>query len=217
MKKYAFVIMVALLGISLFAFAGDETKQCTINVKGMTCGGCVNAVKSAVSKLQGVQSVAVSLEQGRAEVAYLEGKVSPTALVSAINASGFSAALVQAEEKKYPIDITKEMNLPEGATCLVTNEYDCPVPGYSKVKVVTLNLKPGKKIENFTVPMHAFCHLAKGELSIVTADGKTMTVKEGDRWVDPKGTLYKVIENKGKATVDDVMFMLAEAEQAEKQ
>ncbi len=43
-----------------------------------------------------------------------------------------------------------------------------------------------------------------------------MTVKEGDRWVDPKGTLYKVIENKGKSVAEDTMFMLAETQTEKK-
>lgn len=214
MKRYVALFAVIVLA-TLVAFAGDEPKHSTINVRGMTCGGCVSIVKNAVSKLEGVQQVDVSLEKGVAEITYLPDKLSPNDLLAAIDRMGFSVSLpepTQSEEKKYPIDITKEMGLPQGAKCHVTNEYDCPVPGYSKVKIVKLTLKPGTKIENFTVPMHAFCTEVKGTLTAVTADGKEITVKEGDRWVDPKGTVYKTLENKGKSTVEDVMFMLAEAE-----
>ena len=214
MKKYVVFLALILLAIQL-AFAGDETQKCTLNVKGMTCGGCVSRVRNAVSKLEGVSSVDVSLEKGLAEVTFASDKLTTDDLVAAIEKTGFSASLaepVSGGEKKYPVDITKEMGLTEGAKCQVTNEYDCPVQGYSKVKIVKLTLKPGTKIENFTVPMHAFCTEVKGTLTAVTADGKEMTVKEGDRWVDPKGTVYKTLENKGKSTVEDVMFMLAEAE-----
>lgn len=215
MKKYA-VFLALLVFIVQVSFAQDETKQCRINVKGMTCGGCVSRVKAACLKLDGVTDAKVSLADGIAEVIYASNKLSPNDLVAAIEKTGFSASFTDKPspggEKKYPIDITKEMGLPEGAKCQLTNEYDCPVSGYSKVKIVKLSLKPGTKIENFTVSMHAFCTATKGTLSVVTSDGKQMTVKEGDRWVDPKGTLYKIIENKGKSTAEDVMFMLAEEE-----
>jgi copper ion binding protein len=218
MLRYASLLTILVLVCQL-AVADDETKSVKLNVKGMTCGGCVSRVKNAVSKLEGVQSVDVDLATGRAEVVFASAKLSPTDVISAINKTGFSASLAeepQKPEKKYPVDITKEMGLPEGAKCLETNEFDCPVQGYSKVKIVKLTLEPGTKIENFTVPMHAFCTVVKGTISVVTADGKEMTVKEGDRWIDPKGTVYKVIENKGKSIAEDTMFMLAEAQTEQK-
>jgi copper chaperone CopZ/quercetin dioxygenase-like cupin family protein len=218
MKRYIVLFGMALLYLQL-VFAQEEPKHCTLNVKGMTCGGCVSAVKSTISKLEGVKSVDVDLATGRAEIVYASAKLSPDDVISAINKTGFSASIAeepQKPEKKYPVDITKEMGLPEGAKCHETSEFDCPVQGYSKVKIVKLTLKPGTKIESFTVPMHAFCTLVKGTLSVVTSDGKEMTVKEGDRWVDPKGTVYKVIENKGKSIAEDTMFMLAEAQTEQK-
>jgi copper chaperone CopZ len=94
MKRYIVLFGVALLFLQL-VYAQDEPQRCTLNVKGMTCGGCANRVKNAVSKLGGVQSVDVSLEKGLAEVSYIPAKLSPTDLVDAINKTGFSASLAE--------------------------------------------------------------------------------------------------------------------------
>lgn len=40
----------------------------TFEVKGMTCGHCVNAVTQEVMAIEGVESVSVDLESGRVSV-----------------------------------------------------------------------------------------------------------------------------------------------------
>ncbi len=40
----------------------------TIHIKGMTCGGCVNSVKTVLTKIPGVNSVEVSLDDGKAVI-----------------------------------------------------------------------------------------------------------------------------------------------------
>jgi len=120
------------------------------------------------------------------------------------------------QEKKYPVDMTKDMGLPEGAKLELIGEYESPIPGYAKVQCLRLTLKSGTKVENFTAPAHSFCNLENGQLRVVTLDGKEMTVKAGATWVDPKGFTYKLIHNTGKSDAQDTMFMLLE-EQAKKQ
>lgn len=39
-----------------------------VHIKGMTCGGCVNSVKTVLEKIQGVHAVEVSLENGQATI-----------------------------------------------------------------------------------------------------------------------------------------------------
>ncbi len=39
-----------------------------ISIEGMSCGHCVNHVKEALSELEGVKNVAVSLENKNAEI-----------------------------------------------------------------------------------------------------------------------------------------------------
>ena len=59
----------------------------------MTCGGCVKSVDSAVSQLQGVQSVDVDLEGNKASVTYDASTVAVEAIVEAIEDAGFDASV----------------------------------------------------------------------------------------------------------------------------
>lgn len=214
MKKYIVLLAVIVLAMQL-AFAGDEPTKCTLNVKGMDCGGCVSRVKNAVSKLEGVASVDVNLEKGIAEVSYLPDKVSPNDLIASIEKTGFGATLAepaQGGEKKYPIDITKEMGMPKGNKVELLAEFKSNVAGYERVQVIRHTIQPGVKIENFKIPYNMYCNLEKGRLFAKTPDGKEMTLKAGDRWVDHKGLVYPLLENRGKTPCVDAMFWLIEAE-----
>ena len=114
MKKCCVLLALVLLSIQI-VFAGDDAKQCTLDVKGMTCGACVARVKNAVSRLQGVQTVSISLENGTADVTYLPAKLSPNDLVASIDKTGFVASLsVQQEKKeqKKEIEMGEEMKMP---------------------------------------------------------------------------------------------------------
>lgn len=69
------------------------TETRVINVEGMTCGGCVKSVDSAVSQLQGVQSVDVDLEGNKASVTYDASTVAVEAIIEAIEDAGFDASV----------------------------------------------------------------------------------------------------------------------------
>lgn len=69
------------------------TETRVINVEGMTCGGCVKSVDSAVSQLQGVQSVDVDLEGNKASVTYDASTLAVEAIVEAIEDAGFDASV----------------------------------------------------------------------------------------------------------------------------
>ncbi len=60
-------------------------------VEGMSCGGCVASVTRAVSRLPGVSNVDVSLERKAATVEWDETKIASSAIVSAIEAAGYTA------------------------------------------------------------------------------------------------------------------------------
>lgn len=60
-----------------------------LDVKGMTCGGCVRSVTRVLSALDGVAKVDVSLENASAEVKYDAGKVAVPQMQDAIRAAGF--------------------------------------------------------------------------------------------------------------------------------
>jgi len=61
----------------------------SLNIKGMTCGGCVKSVSSVVQKIAGVSSVEVSLEQNRATISYDPEKANPAQFKSAIEDAGY--------------------------------------------------------------------------------------------------------------------------------
>ena len=64
----------------------------TIKVSGMTCMGCVASVKRVLTAVKGVNSVDVSLDQGRATVNYDAAIAQPAQFKSAIEGAGFSAS-----------------------------------------------------------------------------------------------------------------------------
>ena len=61
----------------------------TLNITGMTCGHCKKAVEEALTKVQGVESVNVNLEQASASI---QGSADLSALISAVKAEGYSAS-----------------------------------------------------------------------------------------------------------------------------
>lgn len=91
---------VALIPAVTPVLAAGQTKQeeskknatCTLNVAGMTCGGCAAAVKMAAKKVDGVADADVSYKKGRAVVTYDPAKTTPEKIAKAItDGSGFKA------------------------------------------------------------------------------------------------------------------------------
>ena len=60
-----------------------------LTVGGMTCEGCVNAVKRTLSRVPGVTSVQVDLAAGRAKV---QGEAAAAQLIAAVEKAGYEAA-----------------------------------------------------------------------------------------------------------------------------
>ena len=61
----------------------------TMNVKGMTCGGCVASVTRALKAVPGVDAVDVKLQPGQATVRYDASKVAVPKLKAAIEDAGY--------------------------------------------------------------------------------------------------------------------------------
>jgi len=61
----------------------------SINVKGMTCGGCVASVTRVLQAVPGVAEVAVTLEPGAAKVSFDPARTAIPALRAAIEGAGF--------------------------------------------------------------------------------------------------------------------------------
>ena len=71
--------------------------QDKFDVGGMTCAACQAHVDRAVSKLDGVQSVAVNLLAGSMLVDYDPAQVSPDDICTAVDRAGYSASPVSAD------------------------------------------------------------------------------------------------------------------------
>ena len=106
--------MKNLLGIAVMSIfiltsisathAGDKTKTAKtetaqIDIKGMTCEGCVHQVKTALEKVEGVKEVKVTLVDNSATVVYDTKKSDHKKLETAVNSTGFKATEIKAVEK----------------------------------------------------------------------------------------------------------------------
>lgn len=77
--------------------------QDKFDVGGMTCAACQAHVDRAVSKLDGVQSVAVNLLAGSMLVDYDPAQVTPDDICTAVDRAGYSASPVSAGTEATPI------------------------------------------------------------------------------------------------------------------
>ena len=77
--------------------------QDKFDVGGMTCAACQAHVDRAISKLDGVQSVAVNLLAGSMLVDYDPAQVTPDDICTAVDRAGYSASPVSAGTEATPI------------------------------------------------------------------------------------------------------------------
>jgi copper chaperone len=64
----------------------------SMNVTGMTCGGCTGKVEKALKAIPGVKDVQVSLSAASATVQFDETLASTVQLASAVKAAGYGVA-----------------------------------------------------------------------------------------------------------------------------
>ncbi|MGG1573496.1 copper chaperone CopZ [Fictibacillus sp. NRS-1165] len=64
----------------------------TLNVKGMSCNHCVNAIEGSVGKLAGVSEVQVNLSEGKVDVTFDSNKVSLEKIKETIDDQGYEVA-----------------------------------------------------------------------------------------------------------------------------
>ena len=64
----------------------------TLNINGMTCGGCVKSVTNALNQVTGVQQADVRLEKNNAVINFDDRQTNETALKQSIEDAGFEAS-----------------------------------------------------------------------------------------------------------------------------
>ena len=65
----------------------------TLNIEGMTCGGCVKSITRILEGVNGVAKAEVSLEQKNSVVEFDPAQTDPAVLIEAVEDGGFDAAL----------------------------------------------------------------------------------------------------------------------------
>lgn len=90
MKKLAAFIPLAAV---LAAPAWAATQTVTLSVPGMTCAACPITVKTALSKIAGVEKTEVSFEKREAAVIFDDTKTSLAALIQATTDAGYPSTL----------------------------------------------------------------------------------------------------------------------------
>lgn len=101
MKMALSVLAVAALGVIPVARAGEPAKT-TLAIEGMTCGGCVAAVKLQLKKTEGVSQYDVSLEKAEAQVTFDSAKTEPNKIAESVSKTGFRASVKQRPDTKKP-------------------------------------------------------------------------------------------------------------------
>lgn len=67
----------------------------TLKIEGMTCGGCESSIKTALERLDGVQVLEASHQEGSVEVLFDPDRTSVDALAEAVDEAGFEMASAQ--------------------------------------------------------------------------------------------------------------------------
>ena len=82
---------LALVAAVVPAWAAPQTV--TLSVPGMTCAACPITVKQALSRVNGVDKIDVSLEKKEAVVAFDDTKTSVAALTKATENAGYTSSV----------------------------------------------------------------------------------------------------------------------------
>lgn len=95
----------------------DTTATTVLTIKGMTCGGCVAAVKLQLRKTEGVTAYEVSYEKAEAQVTYEPAKTTPEKIAASVSKTGFTASVKATQDQKT----SASHNGCEGGSC----QRDC--------------------------------------------------------------------------------------------
>ena len=90
------------------------TRQVTLKIKGMTCGGCIGNVTRALKGVPGIYAAKVTFKPQQAVVRFNPQKTNPTQMIAAIKKAGYQAKL--APQKTVASIKTTTLNI-TGMTC----------------------------------------------------------------------------------------------------
>lgn len=93
MKALAVLSIPMILTLAAPVPAAGTRAETTLSIKGMTCGGCVAAVKVQLKRTEGVTAYEVSLEKAEAEVTYDPARTDPAKIAESVSKTGFAASV----------------------------------------------------------------------------------------------------------------------------
>lgn len=105
MKMLRIVLATSVLGTAALAVAHIATAHAraedtaagsatvSLHVEGMTCASCRVAVRTALSKLDGVKDARVDVDRKSAAIDFDPTRVTPQQMVDAVNRLGYQARL----------------------------------------------------------------------------------------------------------------------------
>lgn len=99
MTRKLFALLAASTVAVASASAGDAART-TLTIKGMTCGGCVAAVKLQLKRTEGVSAYEVSLDKAEADVTYDAAKTTPAKIAESVSKTGFQATVKEQKDDK---------------------------------------------------------------------------------------------------------------------
>jgi copper chaperone CopZ len=85
--------VVMLVKSSLLMVLGATLAGVTLQVEGMTCGGCTLATRKLLTRLEGVEKAVVTYEPPRAVVTFHPRKVTVPQIIAAIKTLGYRATV----------------------------------------------------------------------------------------------------------------------------
>ena len=71
----------------------SEVKTVNLEIKGMTCGGCVNGINKAVANCEGIKDCDVDLKQGLAVVSFNPSLTNENEIAQSISDLGYEVTL----------------------------------------------------------------------------------------------------------------------------
>jgi len=86
----------------------EKVERAELQVRGMTCAGCVHTIEQRVKALHGVEECSVNLATGTALVDFDPARVSAERVAEAIEAAGYEARLEQAAADTLEADQCEE-------------------------------------------------------------------------------------------------------------
>ncbi len=102
MKSIHYFILLTSFTLSSLSLAAQDLKQEKIDIKtSAVCNMCVNHIKKALKKTEGVTKASINLETGFTTVTYNPEKTNPEKIRTAISMSGYDADDVKADPTAY--------------------------------------------------------------------------------------------------------------------